>query len=362
MTMMKKRKMMTTEKEKQKREFYEAQVKIDLDTKWLGLTATRNNPDNKEEIISTPFLMDTLNISLAIDSDGSRKMLLPFSDDEVFKQDKKSSNLHIIKSTYDISNEKKNYVDITLINPDKTSILYNRFNTFCSTVVGKKIFESKSNYVSAKETLQELREFIKSSQESLLSSEEIKGLIGELLVLKRIVLKNPDAFESWHGPDAMRHDFRKNNISIEVKSSSLKDSKKCKINGHDQLEKPDDTELYFVYNRLEQDDKGHSIPSLVKQIEELGISRIDLEKKLNDAGFDFDKSRKYEENTRKYRLIDEFFYIVNDHFPKLTSASFPNGNLPDKVTDIVYQINLDNVTHLDPNDISEMINKFSLDG
>ena len=48
---------------------------------------------------------------------------------------------------------------------------------------------------------------------------------------EKIISKNLNSFEGWHGPDAMRHDFRRNNISIEVKSTSLKDSKNVKLMG-----------------------------------------------------------------------------------------------------------------------------------
>ena len=349
---------MIQNKEKHKREFYEARIKIDLDAQWIALTASRNEPSNKDKTISSPFLTDELNLTLAIDSDGSRRMLLPFSDTEVFKQDKKSANVHIIKSSYDFSGEKRNYVDITLLNPDKATITYNKFNTFCSNVIGKVVFENKSNYVGAKEALQEAREFLKGDKETLLTAEEIKGLIGEMLVLKKIVSENPNSFEGWHGPDAMRHDFRSNNISIEVKSTSLKDSKKCKINGHDQLEKPDNTDLYFAYFQFEQDDMGLSIPKLIKEIEDKGVSRVDLEKKLNDVGFDFDKWNKYKETSRKYRLINNFYYIVDDNFPKLTSGSFPEGNLPKNVSEIVYQINLEGVPELDKDSRGKMLQNF----
>ena len=161
---------------------YFSGIKIDLDAQWIALTASRNEPSNKDKTISSPFLTDKLNLTLAIDSDGSRRMLLPFSDTAVFKQDKKSANVHIIKSSYDFSGEKRNYVDITLLNPDKATITYNKFNTFCSNVIGKIVFENKSNYVGAKEALQEAREFLKGDKETLLTAEEIKGLIGEMLV------------------------------------------------------------------------------------------------------------------------------------------------------------------------------------
>tara|TARA_B100001063_G_scaffold236361_1_gene256077 strand:+ start:326 stop:1381 length:1056 start_codon:yes stop_codon:yes gene_type:complete len=347
-----------TQNKELKREFYEAEIKIELDNQWLALTASRNEQGNKDETISSPFLSDKLNLTLAIDSDGSRRMLLPFSDTEVFKQDKKSATVQVIKSSYDFSGSKKNYVDVKLLNPDKATITYNKFNTFCSQVIGKIVFENKSNYVSSKEALQEAREFLKGDKETLLSSEEIKGLIGEMLVLREIISKNPNSFEGWHGPDAMRHDFRRNNISIEVKSTSLKDSKKCKINGHDQLEKPENTELFFSYFQFEQDDQGLSIPVLIQELEKKGVARVDLEKKLNDVGFDFEKWNKYNESSRRYRLINNFHYIVDENFPKLTSASFPEKRLPVNVVDITYQINLEGVKELDITLVNEMIESF----
>ena len=98
----------------------------------VGINRSRNEQGNKDKTISSPFLIDKLNLTLAIDSDGSRRLLLPFSDTEVFKQDKKSATVQIIKSSYDFSGSNTNYVDVKLLNPDKATITYNKFNTVCS--------------------------------------------------------------------------------------------------------------------------------------------------------------------------------------------------------------------------------------
>ena len=118
------------------------------------------------------------------------------------------------------------------------------------------------------------------------------------------------------------------------------------------------TELYFAYFQFEHDDMGLSIPKLIKEIEDKGVSRVDLEKKLNDVGFDFDKWNKYKETSRRYRLINNFYYIVDDNFPKLTSGSFPEGHLPKNVSEIVYQINLEGVPELDKDTTGKMIQNF----
>ena len=43
------------------------------------------------------------------------------------------------------------------------------------------------------------------------------------------------------------------------------------------------------------------------ELEKKGVARVDLEKKLNDVGFDFEKWNKYNRSSRRYRLINNFY-------------------------------------------------------
>ena len=130
-----------------------------------------------------------------------------------------------------------------------------------------------------------------------------------------------------------------NHISVEVKTTSSK-NKVCKISSVDQLEVPQDAKLYCQYYQLEQDDQGYSIPRLIKELQDLGISKIDLERKLNDLNYDFENENQYEDGSRRYRVLLNEFYEVNENFPKIIKNSFVNNKLPQNVLELVYKINL----------------------
>ena len=69
-------------------------------------------------------------------------------------------------------------------------------------------FDQIDNYSAVKNTIQEWRDFLRLVKKKHLSIEEVRGLIGELHFLNDLLAIDKNLFESWHGPEAERHDFR----------------------------------------------------------------------------------------------------------------------------------------------------------
>ena len=64
------------------------------------------------------------------------------------------------------------------------------------------------------------QEFLKKSRINVLSEEEIKGLIGELIFIKNHLIPafgNDQAIKYWQGPEGLPQDFNVNDSAIEVK-------------------------------------------------------------------------------------------------------------------------------------------------
>lgn len=335
---------------------YEAKCKISFQKRWLALLAKRN----EEQSSSFNFLPNEdkdISSFFAIDIEGNRKIYLPLLSNVNFKQDKRSSSIQITKSNNDFNQNLNEYIEICCINPDNSEFIFNKFNTLASMIFSKIKFEKIDNYSAVKSTIQEWRDFFRLVKKTYLSIEEIRGLIGELYFLNEILNYDQSLFESWHGPESDRHDFRSNNVAVEVKTSGTK-NKIIKISSIEQLDKPANSKLFCQLYQLEQDDKSYSIPLLIDEIvEKHNISKMELERKLNDLNYDFNDRKYYEEDKRRFRIIQNQLFEVNQNFPKITNEVFVEKKLPKGVVDINYKINLSDIDDLSLNEKEEIIKK-----
>ena len=340
---------------------FEYNIKNELEDQWSLLKAKQNNEKIKEEVMST-YTEEPLNSFLSkdyylvLDNENNKSIYLNH-EGKKFKEDKKSANLTITMSVTNPRQEINNYIVLTCHNNENSNFISNLFNNLIAIILSKIKFENKSNLDSVKEAVQEYRDFFRGNNIKKLTAEEIRGLIAELSTLKKLLSHNNDIFDSWHGPDSERHDFRRNNISIEVKSTSSK-NKICKVSDIDQLDKPVDVKLYCDYYQFEKDDQGLSIPSLIKDIKDMGVSDREFENKLNDLGYDIAETKYYDEPTRKFRIINNNQFIVDSQFPKITYESFKDNKIPIGVSKLNYQINLEGIPNLTTDQVGEYIKTF----
>ena len=99
------------------------------------------------------------------------------------------------------------------------------FLSLCETLIGslKDIGDSATALAVALAHLKRWKAFLAGRNARLLSSEEVRGLFGELYVLRMLyqgTLTQTVAVDSWCGPDASHQDFIFGNRAIEVKSLS----------------------------------------------------------------------------------------------------------------------------------------------
>lgn len=343
-------------KEKFYKENFEINTRILLEDKWVSLISLLN--ENKKSHYLSFNEEESIKSFFSLDEEGTRKVYLIFDSSKKFIPDKKSQSIQVSLSKNDFFGETAEYIEIICKNPDKSKFIFNKFNALIAMIFVKIKFEEKNNYEAVKETIQEWRDFFRNEKQKYLNSEQIKGLIGELLTLKDLLMIDNNLFEVWHGPEAERHDFRSNNISIEVKASGSK-RKSCKIGSLEQLDTPDDAKLYLQFYQLEKDDLGHSIPQLIKDIEKFGVSKVDLERKLNDLNYNFEHEKFYEDAKNKYRTIFNGFYEVDDEFPKIVSSSFINNRLPINIMELSYTINLSEAQDVEYDEKKSILNKLS---
>jgi len=161
-----------------------------------------------------------------------------------------------------------------------------------------------------------------------LTRPETIGLLGELLVLKHLIINRSvnllTIIKGWRGPDGDARDIGFNGSRIEVKTQLSTKAITLKISSLDQLDDNGD-KLYVVLNRISPAENGHSLIEAVnKVITLLGHNRLavsEFERKLELASFDHNSIFAKE----KFGLDQTVIYLVNESFPRLTPQNVPQG-------------------------------------
>lgn len=154
----------------------------------------------------------------------------------------------------------------------------------------------------------------------ILSEEEIKGLIGELYIVKNHFFRQvsiEDSIRAWLGPLGGHKDFEIDDTWYEIKSTN-ESSIQITINSLEQLESDIDGYLFIV--RLERTsdistdslDLNTIIKEISKTLSDPNVMDLYLER-LNAAGYEY--SEEYD--AYKYRFKGIKLYLVNDSFPRL---------------------------------------------
>ena len=171
------------------------------------------------------------------------------------------------------------------------------------------------------------------------SSEAIAGLLGELLILQRLCAKRADAVRTWTGPESHRHDFRRGNHAIEVKTSLRSDRRIVTIHGIDQLSAPSDGTLVLFHIRMERVDAGElSVGRLVSDLLAGGVDENSLRTALRAAGCSDHTSPEW--NHISFHLEGIQAYSVQEGFPAITRNLFRN-EVPSGLLGVTYEVNLD---------------------
>ncbi|MDM1345269.1 PD-(D/E)XK motif protein [Acinetobacter pseudolwoffii] len=175
---------------------------------------------------------------------------------------------------------------------------------------------------------------------NILSENEVRGLFGELLFLKKIIdhLGLKSALKSWVGPLDAPQDFQTDDCSWEIKTIRPS-ARSIPISSEYQLHVCK-SPIYLVVIELIEVKKtdeieSFSINSLVENIRSLlweDVEALDLfEAKLSHTGY----SPRSEYDDFKFRTADILTYEVAERFPCIS-----NTNLADGLCKVRYEIEI----------------------
>lgn len=306
------------------------------DDGWRQLESSQGMPMRGEfRVFDTALNTAEGVVLLAIDAAGLRHVLVPVAADFPAAHDRRSGGVHLTTRPLVDASGQHQYLDLAC---QKTH-LNNIFTHLAEEVLGLLRDRAIQPLQACRQTLQRWRELLDREASSLLSTEALCGLFGELWHLVRIAAKSDQGLSAWQGPHGARHDFTADGCALEVKTTARRDEWKFRVHGLMQLEQPHNARLYLCAMRLELNGaSGSSVPDLIQTVLNAGIDRRDLLDRLSKVGYD----QRDEAHYRQLRLdvIDWRVYEVAESFPRLTAASFNQPGPPPGVSDVHYTIDL----------------------
>jgi hypothetical protein len=189
-------------------------------------------------------------------------------------------------------------------------------------------------------------QFFHDKDSNRLTENTIKGLFGELIVLRGLLekctsAKINDLLDSWKGPYDQGHDFVLGDKNIEVKTKDHTKSS-IRIASEQQLDEVAGKALELLVISVERDFiDGFSIGDVFEEIKDITINRLGdytiLLEAIRQKGLTSANIKDYD--NFRFIPIDKIIYDCSlSDFPKLVRT-----NIPAEVCQVRYSIQLTNI-------------------
>ncbi len=232
---------------------------------------------------------------------------------------------------------------LLLVLQDKAN--WELFHALCSDLVRatEKISDEHAASIVIVRRLQRWQELLGKVRPSLLSSEQIKGLLGELLFLSTplaAAFGYDEAITAWRGPEGAPQDYSIKDTAVEIKCQSGGTKPVVRISSADQLSPQLPNGYLVVYTLANQskDDPGAvDLNSVVQDVRNkltaaADTSRERFEDLLYLAGY----VTREEYSDKKYTVVSVRCYRLKDGFPRIVSSELIPG-----VESVTYDVRLD---------------------
>lgn len=170
-------------------------------------------------------------------------------------------------------------------------------------------------------------------------NKRVYDVIGELLALLRLCELGKSPF--WSAAELSSHDIETADESYEVKSTLSKSMSHIHANSQYQLSS--EKSVYLIFTRMEKSAEGHSIDDLIKKIEAYQPEYIiKYRAYLIENGFEEgNHSRKV-----RYKMLERRKLLIDESFPHIDEKLFIDGKLPDRVTHLEYDVDIDGLEYV----------------
>ncbi|MFI1537590.1 PD-(D/E)XK motif protein [Streptomyces anandii] len=326
-----------------------------VEAHWTALEAEQTTGEHRLRVSQLPVTTRQGQLASAVDHEGYRHLLVPIPSHRKVRPGVDGPVLHLRKRPLADRESYQTYADLACLRTDLNDL----FTVLCvdvlSAVEKTPMYPVKALYA----VLDRWKAFFQS-QGAPLGPEQIAGLFGELLVLKRLLQHDSSAHRLWRGPEGHRHDFAAGKVAVEVKTSATGGRRRPRIHGLDQLDAPQGGTLSLVWFRLEPVTSSHTGLGFLDLLGQ-AIKSCDDESALYGllakAGYRPIDAERYRE--RRFAITEERWYEVTPEFPGLTSRTLVAADVPISVLDVEYTIDLsgDIPANMTLDEVSETIDR-----
>jgi hypothetical protein len=272
-------------------------------------------------------------VRYAIGHDGEPRLLVPCGPGSRLTPIR-TRNLSVTMSRLSADGKPSLFVDVTCLDCGLESV----FSELAADIL-RRVTAGTPPAAAVVDGIREFRALLEDGPETPVPDERIAGLLGELILLRMLCERDVSAIQSWTGPFGQRHDFRRGNNALEVKTSLRLDRTSVTVHGIDQLSAPDDGRLILFHIMLERDDLGAlSIGALASNLISLGVDRHLLRVALQALDCDGPESQEW--NRCRFSSPVMKAYEVRHGFPAITRHHFSEG-VPPGLANVRYEVNLD---------------------
>jgi len=313
---------------------------------WVKLAEVGPSGDRLAARLAVPGITERL--QCALDTNHHRHLLIALNLSERELSDTQTRGITVItRELVTTGQEAARYLDIECQDAAGHAAL---------DIIGGELAENLAQQDRppneiVERVLAKWRRFWSEVPKALLSREQLLGLFAELWFLSFWLLPEVGterAVERWRGPFGARHDFEWQGRSIEVKAASSSRGRIHHINGIEQLDPPENGELFlFSLGLREEAGAANTLPRLIDICRSLFESNPEVLNhfEIGLARVGYSPAHDDEYAMIALRVAEEALFVVKDDFPRITQNEFTAG-IPAGVEAFQYEINLNAFDHL----------------
>lgn len=272
----------------------------------------------------------------ALGGNGEPRLLIPVPDSARLPEFPKAAALRVLDASLSSKRGTHRFLDIWCLRGELESV----FSEVAHEVL-RRIHSGSRASTAVRQTLEDFRNLFVLQPRGQPSEKQIRGLVGELLQLRSVLERSRFAWRLWRGPLGDRHDFRANELSMEVKTSARAVGAALTINGLEQLQAPSGGRLVLLHIALETVQGGTlNVESLAAETTELADQPEEVRALIAASGCDHPGDPEW--NRFAFRQESRACYRVEAGFPRIVASDFSNGAAPQGVLSVTYDIDLGN--------------------
>lgn len=276
------------------------------------------------------------NARLALGPNRETRLLLPVSETERLRPLPKTSSLELTISILSFRGASRRYLDLSCTAAELDGV----FGQLVEVIL-QRIAEGANCLQACISTVEDFKSLLEARAQVRVTHEEILGLVGELLYLRRLTTYDPRAVALWRGPYGDQHDFRGGTLSVEIKTAS-RQTADIRISSIDQLNPPSGGILFLARFVLAAAEGGKlSVNDLCTEICNLGAGKEQLLLAIARIGCPAFDDPAW--NAVRFNMETLQIFRVAEDFPCIVPKRFLAGQPDAGVREISYAIDISTV-------------------